>query len=90
MATSDNNVPQAQITRYEGQHLMKTSMVMPIQLVTLCGHNVYLVMFASIRLIPSSILKSLLHIVKFLVIQNNVIKQRQPRVLLKIFAIFFG
>ena len=29
LATSDNNVPQAQITRYEGQHLMKTSMVMP-------------------------------------------------------------
>ena len=29
LATSDNSVPQAQITRYEGQHLMKTSMVMP-------------------------------------------------------------
>ena len=29
LATTDNNVPQAQITRYEGQHLMKISIGTP-------------------------------------------------------------
>ena len=29
LATIDNNVPQAQITRYEGQHLMKVSIGIP-------------------------------------------------------------
>ncbi|KAK7844469.1 hypothetical protein CFP56_010860 [Quercus suber] len=41
-------------------------------LVTLCGHNVYLVISALIRFIPSSILKIPAHTVKFLVIQKNV------------------
>ena len=93
-----HNVPQAQLTPHKGQHLMKVSIgTPPVDIYgtadtgsNLAGHHVYLVMTtASNRFIPYLILKSPPHIVKFLVIQKNVIKYGTMAiiVLLKIVAI---